>query len=102
MSTNTSAEVVDLGSGLSYVSGVAQELPQAQEAVLFSVAERTELAVKALGSLGLVPDSGKAAEFIGQDMQSLHDALLADHQPGDPDVEPFKPLTLQGAFTLDA
>lgn len=87
-------EMIDLGAGLGYA---AEPAPQT---TLFNVTERSELAVATYQALGLVADSGKASEAIAEQMQSLHDGLVADQTTED--VETFKPVDFTGAFTLRA
>lgn len=96
--SESSLEVIDLGSGLGYTQ------PAPPEVKLFDVTERTELAVATYDALGLVVDSGKASEVIGQQMEALHQALVSD---ADPElivqgVETFKPVDFTGKFTLNA
>ncbi|HTE21524.1 MAG TPA: hypothetical protein VK674_00610 [Candidatus Limnocylindria bacterium] len=60
---------------------------------VFDVTGRTDLAVAALGSLGLITDLDAAHETIGKSMQVLNDAVAAEH--GDqPDIEPYVGIEL--------
>ncbi len=65
----------------------------------FSVADRTYLAVAALGSLFTI-DKPQKIEQVGQYMQSLHDAL--SENPLGVAVEPFMPTLLTNKFGLHA
>jgi hypothetical protein len=82
------------------IRGLSTDAPvQTTEANIFNVAERTDLAVATLGSLGLVSEKSSAAEHIGQLMQSLHDQLSAS---GTDKVEPYVSLELSEQFGLGA
>lgn len=85
-----SKKIIDLGSGLGYTAPPEVTLP-------FNVSERTELAVDTYRSLGLVSDMGKARDVIGEQMQVLFDALVADNVY---QAEAFKPIDFQEKFGL--
>jgi len=92
-------QLQELGFGLSFTPDQPKPL---EPVILFDPTERTELAVKSLTSLGLVLDSAKASDEIGQGMQSLHDRLVATHTEDSPQYEPHVGLVLADGFTFQA
>lgn len=73
-------------------------VPNAVE--VFSVDKRTNLAVAALKSLGLVGDEDMATKHIGEHMQRLHDSLSIDWPEAG--VEPYFGIELSERFGLEA
>ena len=90
---------IDLGSGLRYEVPLVPEPPKPE---FFNVQERADLAVATYSSLNLVGDKGKTTYEFTKQMQSLHDALVADHPDGGLEVVSFRPVNLEGPFTLRA
>lgn len=77
------------------VSGVVAH----PETTPFDVAERTDLAVAAFDSLGLVKiDRSAVTEHVSEHMQRLHDSLRVSHSVES--VEPFMSIELSEKFGL--
>lgn len=68
----------------------------------FDVGERAKQVVSALGSLGFSGLGNEAVDRYKEQLQGLHDALVADQKPGDEPVLPYLEFDLDDeCFTLD-
>jgi len=69
--------------------------------VLFDVADEARLYTKVHADLGMIADPDQAGEVIKASMQTLHNHLIGDRKPEDPEVFPFFAVDLadrEGVF----